>query len=56
MNFIYRWLYDKRLEIESTRRSQVASKGSGSSDARSKKTDGRMDASGIKVEIPDPWD
>lgn len=58
MNFIYRWLYDKRtsrVEKESTARPETTAETSGDSTSRSQVSDGRMVSPSNEIQIPDPW-
>lgn len=58
MKNLYNWIihYAKRLEAKSSGRSKPAPQSSRSSEERTKKTNGRLDASGSQAQIPDPWD
>lgn len=58
MNFIYRWLYDKRtsrLEKESTLGSECDGQASQDYHGGSEVSDGRMVPPSNAVQIPDPW-
>ena len=55
MNFIYRWLHDKRMAEESTRRSKLGSEESRSNNEGTPESGGSVDAGSTKVQIPDPW-
>jgi len=58
MNFIYRWLHDKRtsrVEAESISRSESSPEAGGSPAPRTQVSDGRMVSPSNEVQIPDPW-
>jgi len=58
MNFIYRWLHDRRtsrVEEESTSRSETSTEAGGSPAPRTQVSDGRMVPPSNEVQIPDPW-
>ena len=58
MNFIYRWLHDKRtsrVEEKSISGSETPTEAGGSPAPRTKVSDGRMVPPSNEVQIPDPW-
>ena len=56
MRNIINWINEKRLERKGNRRSESASESGGSFEERTKMLDRCLDASSVKIEIPDPWD
>ena len=58
MNFIYRWLHDKRtsrMEKESTIGSECERQAGEDNHGRTEVSDGRMVPPSNEVQIPDPW-
>jgi len=58
MNFIYRWLYDKRtsrVEKESTAGSNSTRETGAGSTSRTQVSDGCVVSPSDEVQIPDPW-